>query len=122
MTDMTGAGMPTEQEPRAAVSAETPAAPTPERVLPQIEHPIGKLRQSVLDALIDADEPLSVARILAKMPAGTSRNSAESAIKREFDAGRIKRVAPGTYVLAKPKPPPKPEHRRSRPRFAAMVV
>jgi hypothetical protein len=63
----------------------------------------------VLDALLDAYEPLSVSRILAEMPPGTSRNSGESAIKREFDAGRIERVAPGIYRLAPPKPPEAPK-------------
>jgi hypothetical protein len=63
----------------------------------------------VLDALVDADEPLNVSRILAEMPPGTTRGSAESAIKREFDAGRIERVAPGVYRLAPPKPPEQPK-------------
>jgi len=67
------------------------------------------LRQAVLDALVDADEPLTVARILAEMPAGTTRSSAESAIKREYAAGRILRVGPGVYKLAPPKPPESPE-------------
>ncbi len=94
----------------APPEAEAPGAPVVgERVLPEIEHPIGPLRQAVLDALADADEPLSVARILAELPAGTSRNSAETAIRREHESGRIKRVAPGTYILAKPKPPEPPK-------------
>jgi hypothetical protein len=76
-----------------------------ERALPfDVDH-LGPLHRAVLDALVDADEPLSVARIIAEMPPGTTRGSAESAIKREFDQGRIERVGPGLYVLAKPKPP-----------------
>ena len=67
----------------------------------------------MLDHLVDTAEagPQSVSAILAALPPGTSRNTAESAIKRNFDAGLIERVAPGTYVLAKPKPPapPKPQ-------------
>jgi hypothetical protein len=65
--------------------------------------------------LIDNERPLSVAEIIAHMPVGTTRGSAESAIKREFDAGRIERVAPGVYRLApakpaeQPKPAPLPE-------------
>jgi hypothetical protein len=64
----------------------------------------------VLDALVDADEPLSVSRIIAELPTGISRNTAESAIKRCFDSGQIERVSPGNYALAKPKPakPPQP--------------
>jgi hypothetical protein len=92
------------EAPEAVASAEAPAAaPT----LPEIEYPIGPMRQAVLDHLIDSVDagPQSVAQFLAAMPAGTSRNTAESAIKREFDAGRIERVGPGLYVLAPPKPP-----------------
>jgi hypothetical protein len=65
----------------------------------------------VLDHLLDSVDagPQSVADILAAMPPGTTRGTAETAIKREFDAGRIERVAPGTYVLAKPKPPDPPK-------------
>jgi hypothetical protein len=89
-------------EGEAPVTREA-AAPA----LPEIEHAIGPMRQSVLDHLIDSVDagPQSVAQILAAMPAGTSRNTTESAIKREFDVGRIERVGPGLYVLAKPKPP-----------------
>src|SRR2546427_9874106 len=95
----------------APPEAEAPGAPVVgERVLPEIEHPIGPLRQAVLDALADADEPLSVARIIAELPVGVTRNSAESAIKREHDAGRIMRTSPGHYTLAPPQPakPPQP--------------
>jgi len=90
----------------ALPEAEAPAA---ERVLPEIEHPIGPLRQAVLDHLIDTADagPQSVAQIIAAMPVGTSRGSAESAIKREFDSGRVIRTSPGHYVLA-PAVPPKP--------------
>jgi hypothetical protein len=107
-----GVAAPTEFAPAVdEVSSEVPSADAPaERALPfaDVEH-LGVLRRAVLDALVDADEPLSVARIIAEMPVGTSRGSAESAIKREFDAGRIERVSAGHYVLAKPKPPePKP--------------
>jgi hypothetical protein len=93
------------QAPEAVASAEAPA----ERALPfDVEH-LGVLRRAVLDHLVDTDEPQSVAQILAAMPPGTTRGSAESAIKREFDAGRIERVGPGLYVLAKAKPPGQPQ-------------
>jgi hypothetical protein len=95
------------EAPEAAASAEAPA----ERALPfDVEH-LGVLRRAVLDHLVDTEGPQSVAQILAAMPPGTTRGSAESAIKREFHAGRIERVAAGTYRLApppKPKPPPPP--------------
>jgi hypothetical protein len=93
----------------AASPAEAPAAAA-ERVMPEIEHPIGSLRQAVLDALIDNEGPRTVSQIIAHMPVGTSRNSGESAIKREFDSGRIVRTSPGHYRLApvKPAEPPKP--------------
>jgi hypothetical protein len=106
----------------AAPSAEAPA----ERALPfaDVDH-LGVLRRAVLDALVDADEPLSVARIIAEMPPGTTRGSAESAIKREYDAGRLERVAPGVYRLApakpldQPKPAPLPEPDKSEDEWFA---
>ena len=92
--------------PEAAVpaSAEVPAA-----ALFEIEHPIGPVRQGVLDHLVDSEGPQTVAQIIAGL-GNYSRGTIESAIKREFDAGRIERVAPGTYRLALPRPaePPKP--------------
>ena len=92
--------------PEAAVpaSAEVPAA-----ALFEIEHPIGPVRQGVLDHLVDSEGPQTVAQIIAGL-GNYSRGTIESAIKREFDAGRIERVAPGTYRLAPPRPaePPKP--------------
>jgi hypothetical protein len=116
------AAAPEAAPPEAAAPAETSLPPEADaRTLPEIEFAIGPLRQAVLDALLDADEPLSVSRILAEMPPGTSRNSGESAIKREFDAGRIMRTSPGHYALAparppgppQPAPPPEPEPVRS---------
>jgi hypothetical protein len=92
-TTTSSTGEPTPLVPLAPEAGEQAAA----RALPAIEHSVGKLRQAVLDALLDNEKPLSVAEILSHMPVGTSRNSTESAIKREFDAGRIERVAPGTY-------------------------
>jgi hypothetical protein len=89
----------------AAPSAEAPG----ERDLPfDVEH-LGPLRRAVLDHLVDTEGPQSVAQILAAMPVGTTRGSAESAVKREFDAGRIIRTSPGHYALAPARPdPPKP--------------
>jgi hypothetical protein len=102
-------------EPEAtspASGAGAAAAPNEEqRILPfDVEH-LGPLRRAVLDHLLNSVDagPQSVADILAAMPPGTTRGTAETAIKREFDAGRIERVAPGTYVLAKPKPPKPPK-------------
>ncbi len=91
-----------------ASEAVASADPSAERALPNVEH-LGVLRRAVLDALLDADEPLSVSRILAEMPPGTTRGSAESAVRREWEAGRIERVAPGVYGLAPPKPPEPPK-------------
>jgi hypothetical protein len=128
MTDTTAGEAPTELVPpvppvqeaaaeieTAASDAAPPQADAPaqqlgERSLPEIEHAIGPLRQAVLDHLLDTEGPQSVSQILAAMPPGTTRGSAESAIKREFDVGRIERVAAGMYRLAPPRPiePPKP--------------
>jgi hypothetical protein len=53
-----------------------------ERVLPEIEHAIGPLRQGILDHLLDSVDagPQSVAQIYASLPAGTTRGNAEAAI------------------------------------------
>jgi hypothetical protein len=64
------------------------------------------LRQAILDRLEESVEagPQSVSQLLAALPAGTSRNTCENAIKRAFRAGEIERTSPGLYMLAKPKP------------------
>jgi len=92
--------------PEAAPLAEAPAEP----VLPEIEYPIGPLRQAVLDHLLDSAEagPQSVSQILAAMPPGTTRGNVESAVKREYDQGRITRTSPGRYTLAPLQPPATP--------------
>ena len=106
--------------PEAAVpaSAEVPAA-----ALFEIEHPIGPVRQGVLDHLVDSEGPQTVAQIIAGL-GNYSRGTIESAIKREFDAGRIERVAPGTYRLAPPRPESRRSrhHRQSQNRFAATAT
>jgi hypothetical protein len=95
----------TPEAPEAAASTAAPA----ERDLPfDVEH-LGPLRRAVLDHLLDTDEPQSVAQILAVMPPGTTRGSGESAIKREFDAGRIERASPGVYRLAPARPVEQPK-------------
>ncbi len=115
---------PVPPVPEAVVEVETAAPEQADATAPaenrdqrslafDVEH-LGVLRRAVLDALLDADEPLSVSRILAEMPVGTSRGNAESAIKREFDQGRIMRTSPGHYALAParaepPKPAPSPD-------------
>ncbi len=135
MSDITTGEMPSELVPSVPpapeAAAEVEAAPSEaaapgapeddeERSLPfDVEH-LGVLRRAVLDALLDADEPLSVSRILAEMPPGTSRNSCESAIKRCFDAGQIARTSPGTYRLAPPKPPEPPKPAPPSPENEAM--
>ena len=96
-------------ELEAAPPQAAPAAQVAERTLPfDVDH-LGLLRRSVLDHLLDTEGPQSVAQIVASMPPGTTRGSAESAIKREYDAGRIERVGAGLYVLGKPKPPNQPK-------------
>jgi len=90
-------------ELEAAPPQAAPAAQVAERTLPfDVDH-LGLLRRSVLDHLLDTEGPQSVAQIVASMPPGTTRGSAESAIKRNFDAGLIERVGAGLYVLGKPK-------------------
>src|SRR5882672_6124872 len=81
-----------------STNVESAAAPAAERPLPfdveDVEH-LGILRRSVLDHLADTEGPQSVAQILASMPAGTTRGSGESAIRREWEADRIERVGAG---------------------------
>jgi hypothetical protein len=87
----------------AAVSAETPD----QVAAPEIEHPIGPLRQALLDHLLDSQGPQTVAQIIAGV-GNYSRNTVEGCLRRSHAAGEIERVGPGTYVLAKPKPTPSP--------------
>jgi len=106
-----GAVAPTELPPALYdASSEVPSGDA--RTLPfEIEHPVGPIRQAILDHLVDSEGPQTVAQFIAAL-GNLSRGTVESALKREFDAGRIERVAAGTYVLAKapePKPAPPPE-------------
>src|SRR5258706_1012989 len=101
-----------------STNVESAAAPAAERPLPfdveDVEH-LGILRRSVLDHVADTEGPQSVAQILASMPAGTTRGSGESAIRREWEADRIERVGAGLYMLAKPKPPKQAKPTRPSP-------
>jgi hypothetical protein len=128
MSDTAAAEAPAEsvppipQAPEAAaeLDAASPEAAPAEQIadapaLPfDVEH-LGVLRRAVLDHLVDTDEPQSVAQIIAAMPPGTTRNSAETAVRREHAAGRIEKTAPGTYRLAAPKPPKPAEPTRPSP-------
>jgi hypothetical protein len=112
MTDVTTGEMPAELVPGPLVPDIAP----PEPDVPAddgLRHGgANSLRQQILDHLEDTTEagPQSVADILQAMPAGITRNSLESAIKRCFDRGEIARISPGLYVLTPQKPvePPKP--------------
>jgi hypothetical protein len=69
------------------------------------EAEIGETRRKVLEHLLDSVEagPQSVSQIISAL--GTlSRNTVESAIRRNLEAELIERVGPGLYILAKPKP------------------
>jgi hypothetical protein len=85
----------------AGDDAEQP--PVPELAQPEIEHPVGSLRQAIIDHLTDTEGPQTVGQILAALPVGTSRNTAEGAIRRAHAAGEIERVGAGLYLLGKPK-------------------
>jgi hypothetical protein len=104
--------------PDAAVLAEPPEPP---QFDPRLEIPpsLGPVRRAILDALLDADEPLTVAQLIAQMPPKTSRNVAESSIHRELVAGRIERISAGTY---RPAPPPKPKPPEPSPSTADAAV
>jgi hypothetical protein len=97
-----------ETPDQAVPAADAPGDAPAERALPfEIDPAVGGLRRAILDHLLDSAEagPQSVAQILAAMPAGTSRNTLESALRRAYTAGEIERVGPGLYVIGKPKPP-----------------
>jgi hypothetical protein len=97
-----------EQPDAAPVDAAELAGDEAEDAQPPAEEPAvpvpGTLRARILDALADADEPLTVARILQELP-HVSRNTCEGGLRRTLAAGEIERVAPGTYRLAPAKPP-----------------
>jgi hypothetical protein len=95
---------PADERLRAACATSEP--PVPERVLAEIDPAVGALRRAIIDHLADSVDagPQSVAMILSAMPAGTSRNTLESALRRSFTAGEIERTGPGQYIIGKPKP------------------
>jgi hypothetical protein len=108
-----GVAAPTEFAPAVdEVSSEVPSADA--RAALEIEHPIGPVRQGVLDHLIDSDGPQTVAQIIAGL-GNYARGTIEAAVLREYRSGRIERVAPGTYRLAPPKPPEPPKSSKPPP-------
>src|SRR5260370_5601493 len=80
-------------------AAAAPAAPAPPaangRTPLEIEYPIGSTRQRVLDVFLDGDADQAMAALIAAMPPGASRNTIESAVRREGEIGRLLRAAPG---------------------------
>ncbi len=137
MTDVSVGEMPIEPVPsippgpeataeleRAVQAAEVPAGDTGEvetEVVesfdPRVSIPetLGPVRRAILEGLIDGEGALSVAELHALMPLGTPRGTVEAAILREYRSGRIERVGPGLYVLAKPKPAEQPKSARQPP-------
>jgi hypothetical protein len=137
MTDVSVGEMPIEPVPsippgpeataeleRAVQAAEVPAGDTGEvetEVVesfdPRVSIPetLGPVRRAILEGLIDGEGALSVAELHALMPLGTPRGTVEAAILRESRSGRIERVGPGLYVLAKPKPAEQPKSARQPP-------
>jgi hypothetical protein len=91
--------------------AATPEPPEPPAFDPRGELPasLGLPRRAILDALLDADGPLTVQQLWDAMPQGTTKNVAESSIHREMTAARIRRCGVGQYELAPFKPPAPPE-------------
>jgi hypothetical protein len=122
---------PQEATPLDAVGvADTVAAadaePDGPQFDPRIEIPssLGPVRRALLEHMIDSIEagPQSVAQIIAALPVGTAKGTAEASILREFKAGRILRVGAGLYALAPPKPPAPPEPPRPGALKLAAVV
>ena len=76
----------------ATVPAEAPADAS---VLPEIEHPIGPIRQAILDHLLDSEGPQTVAQFIAAL-GNFSRGTVETALKRNTTPAGSKglRLAP----------------------------
>lgn len=109
------AGAPEGAREAAASAAEAQSAPgvvppssaTPatERALPAIEHAIGETRMAILGHFGDIKESCqSMNQIKMAFP-HIAPNTIETCVRREYEAGRLLRVAPGTYRLAPPEPP-----------------
>ncbi len=102
----------------ANAPSHEPVTPAAYRAMPEIEYPVGPVRQAVLDHFLDSDSP---EQSMAQIKAGLSTvlpGTVEAAVRREWEQGRLLRVAPGTYKLAParpveqskpaPQPPPTP--------------
>jgi hypothetical protein len=97
---------PAPDEPVAASSSA--AAPAADRAMPEIDYPVGPVRQAILDHFIDSEGDQSMAQIKAALP-NVLPGTVEACVRREWGAGRIERVAPGVYRLAPAKPPEPPK-------------
>jgi hypothetical protein len=134
MTDAAASEVPAEPAPLVqpasddteAPSARVPAAGAPAEMpadapaLPEIEHPIGPTRQAVLDHMLDSEGDQSMAQIIAGV-GNASRNTVETAVRREYESGRLLRISPGVYRLAPRNPNHQSlQHRLSLSQCAAM--
>jgi hypothetical protein len=98
-----------ETTPEAAVPAGTALPPEVDApALPGIEYPIGPTRQAVLDHMVDSEGDQSMAQIKAGL-ANVLPGTVEVAVRREWEQGRLLRVAPSVYRMAPPKPPEAPK-------------
>jgi hypothetical protein len=93
--------------------ADAPAEQADARVLPEIERAIGATRQAVLDHFRDTEGDQSMSQIKAALP-NVLPGTVEACVRREWEAGRLLRVSPGTYRLA-PKPPEPPKRPSTPP-------
>ena len=66
---------------------------------------------------------MTMPQLIEQAPPSTSRNTIESYVRRELVAGRVERVAPGTYQLApyKAAPPPGPADLAAIARAEAVI-
>jgi len=115
-----GVAAPIELAPAVAdasseVAAPEAPAPGPERVRPEIEHPVGPVRSAVIDCFLDSDETdLSMSQIKVAL-SNVLPGTVEAAVLRELRSGRIERIAPGSYRLAAPKPVQAPKQPSASP-------
>src|SRR5437899_1861102 len=112
MTDAAATEASAEPVPDATVGLEAvplAAAAVADRAMPEIEYPVGPVRQAILDHFLDSDSPeQSMAQIKAAL-ANVLPGTVEACVRREWEAGRLLRVSPGVYRLAPAKPPGPPE-------------
>ncbi|MEM0906182.1 MAG: AAA family ATPase [Pseudomonadota bacterium] len=61
--------------------------------------PPGELKRTIVALFMTSDAPLRMEDVLATLPNGTKRDSVRGIVQKLVRSGRLKVVAPGTYVM-----------------------